>query len=517
MKKFYIEEFISIKELVKILEISEIEFIKLTFLKGIVIKKNEILKFETVKNLCKILFNYEILKKNIIKNININLKLFFYISIIGNVNSGKTTLMDFIFKNDISLKETGKITQTVNILETYFYEKKIFFFDLPGHKLFNKVIETYINFSNIIFLIISIENEKDNVYENVLNIIKKKNLNLIICINKIDKNKNKKFFFEDYKICRISSKNGFGIKKLIKESINYFLSLKNINYIIDDADGIIVNSYYENSDFITTVFLLKREFKAKNFFFFKNEKVYIEKFFINEEEKFFCISPCIIKIKNVYFPIDFFFSIKKNDNFKIKEVYREKYFLINNYYIKSDNHTIGISVLDFYNNLKTNNKINIKISLGNFTEKDLKYCENFKCKIILINSKISNLIKKKIINKNFFFKEFFLINDLIEYFNNEYNLNKNELITGELLVKEIFPCGKNKKIAGCLVVSGYLNIENTIKIYKELKLIFQGKINTLKIKNNSVESVKQNEECGINIKNFNDVEIGLKIFSIVYV
>ncbi|WMC18730.1 MAG: GTP-binding protein [Candidatus Carsonella ruddii] len=517
MKKFYIEEFISIKELVKILEIDEIEFIKLTFLKGIIFKKNEILKFETVKNLCKILFNYEIIKKNIIKNINSNTKNFFYISIIGNVNSGKTTLMDFIFKNNISLNEIGKITQTVNILETYFYKKKIFFFDLPGHKLFNKVIQTYVDFSNIIFLIVSIDNEKDNIYENILNIIKKKNTNLIICINKIDKNKNKIFFFEDYKICKISSFNGYGVKKLIKESIDYFLSLKNVNFIDDNVEGIIVNSYYENSNFITTIFLLKGEFKIKNYFFFKNEEIFIEKIFINNIEQDFCISPCIIKTKNIYFPIDFFFSIKKNNNFKIKEIYREKYHNLNYYYIKSDNHTIGISILDFYNNLKTNNKINIIVNLGNFTEKDLKYCENFKCKIILVSNKINSLIKKKIINKNIFLKEFYLLNDVIDYFINEYNLNKNELITGELIVKGIFPCGKNKKIAGCFVSSGYLNINNTIKIYKELKLIFQGKINTLKIKNNSVEVVNKNEECGINVKNFNDIEIGFKIFSVIYV
>ncbi|XZR52670.1 MAG: GTP-binding protein [Candidatus Carsonella ruddii] len=517
MKKFYIEEFITIKELVRILEIDEIEFIKLNFLKGIIIKKNEILSFETVKNLCKILFNYEIIKKNITKNINSNLKKFFYISIIGNVNSGKTTLMDFIFKNNISLNEIGKITQTVNILETYFYEKKIFFFDLPGHKLFSKVIETYINFSNIIFLIISIDNEKDNVYENILNLIKEKNSNLIICINKIDKNKNKNFYFENYKICKISSNNGYGVKKLIKESINYFLSLKNINFIEDNVEGIIVNSFYENNNFITTIFLLKGNFKTKNIFFFKNEEVYIEKFFINKIETDYCIAPCILTTKNIYFPIDFFFSTKKKKNFKIKEIYREKYHNLNNYYIKTDNHTIGISIINFYNNLKTNNKININVSLGNFTEKDFKYCENFNCKIILINNKINNLIKKKIINKNIFLKEFLLLNDLIDYFINEYNLNKNELITGELIIKDIFPCGKNKKIAGCFVSSGYLNIENTIKIYKELKLIFQGKINTLKIKNNSVEVVKQNEECGINIKNFNDIEIGLKIFSIIYV
>ncbi|AFP84114.1 putative translation initiation factor IF-2 [Candidatus Carsonella ruddii HT isolate Thao2000] len=515
MNDIYIDEFITVKELSILLKIEEIEFIKNVFLKGIIIKKNEVLKFNTAKYLCEKIFNKKVFKKSNI-NLTSNNNNFFYISIIGNVNSGKTTLIDFIFKNNVSTKEIGKITQTVNILETYFYKKKIFFFDLPGHKIFNKIIETYVEISNLIFLIISVEDDLNDIYNNIKKIININNKNLIICINKIDKNKNKKIYFENYKIFRISSINGYGVKNLIKNSIKYFSSIEKINFLNINNDGILINSYYENNNFITTFFLLKNNFKTKNYIYFKNSKFFIEKIYINDIESEECISPCIFKTKNIYFPIEFFFSIKENNINFIKEAQIEKYYNLNYYYIKSDNHTICISLFDYYNNLKFNNKIIIKIEIGEFTEKDFKKCLNFNYKIILINSKINCFLKKKILKKNIFLKEFLFLNDLIQYFNENYNLNKNEIKIGELLIKEIFPCSKNKKIAGCVVTFGYIDIRNSIKIYKDLKLIFQGKINSLKKNNNIVDNVKLNEECGINIKNFNDIEINMKIVSFLY-
>ncbi|WP_432781945.1 translation initiation factor IF-2 N-terminal domain-containing protein [Candidatus Carsonella ruddii] len=128
MNNFYIEEKITLKELSEITKIDEIDFVKKTFLKGISLKKNEILNFETAKILCKDLFNINILKKNSFEFKTKLLNNNFYISIIGNVNSGKTTLLDFIFKTNISSKEFGKITQFVTVFELFFYNKKIFFF-----------------------------------------------------------------------------------------------------------------------------------------------------------------------------------------------------------------------------------------------------------------------------------------------------------------------------------------------------------------------------------------------------
>ncbi|AGS06573.1 GTP-binding protein [Candidatus Carsonella ruddii] len=515
MNNFYIEEKITLKELSEITKIDEIDFVKKTFLKGISLKKNEILNFETAKILCKDLFNINILKKNSFEFKTKLLNNNFYISIIGNVNSGKTTLLDFIFKTNISSKEFGKITQFVTVFELFFYNKKIFFFDLPGHKLFNKIIKTYVNISNIIFLIISIDSEITKEYENIIDITKKYDINLIICINKIDKKCIEKIYLENLKIFKISSKNGYGVKNLICQSLNSFNFFKNFNNLYD---GIIVNSYIKNNIFYTTLFLFKNTLKKNDFIYFSNEKIQIKNLYVNNIEMEEIISPCVFKTKSIVFPTDFFFSMKNKIMKKnLNNVYIENYFRFDNYYVKSSNHTIALSILDYYQNLESNNKIKINVSLGDFNETDLNYCINFNCKIILISINLNFNILKKINENNLFYKKFDLISDVIDYFVNLYKLDKIESITSKIIVKNIFPCGKNKKIAGCYVYEGCLSLNNTIKIFKELKLIFQGKINSIRIKEKNVDKVEKGNECGILIKNFNNIEIGMKIISINYV
>ncbi|BCG49300.1 GTP-binding protein [Candidatus Carsonella ruddii] len=515
MNDFYIEEKVTLKKLSEIIKINEIEFVRKTFLKGISLKKNEILNFETAKTLCKDLFNINILKKN---SFEFETKLFnnnFYISIIGNVNSGKTTLLDFIFKTNISSKEFGKITQFVTVFELLFYNKKIFFFDLPGHKLFNKIIKTYVNISTIIFLIVSIDNDINKEYENIINIIEKNDINLIICINKIDKKTIEKIYLKNLKTFKISSKNGYGVKNLICQSLESFKFFKDFNNLYD---GIIVNSYIKNGIFYTTLFLFKNTLKKNDFIYFSNEKIQLKNLYVHNTEKDKIISPCIFKTKSIIFPPDFFFGKNKNTlNKNSNNIYKENYFHFNNYYVKSSNHTIALSILDYYQSLKSNDKIKMSVSLGDFNETDLNYCINFKCKIILISLNLNYSILKKINENNLFYKKFNLISDLIDYFVSLYKLDKIELITSKIIVKNTFPCGKNKKIAGCCVYEGCLNLNNTIKIFKELKLVFQGKINSIRIKEKIVDKVEAGNECGILIKNFNDIEIGMKIISINYV
>lgn len=508
MTKYYINKEITIKELCNLVKINENEFIKKTFLNGINIKKNEILNFQKTKKICKTLFNIDVFENDLKENVyDFN---YFNISITGNVNSGKTTLMDFIFKKNISCNETGKITQYVTVYETLFLTKKMFIFDLPGHKIFNLVIETIINISNVLFLIISAEDKVDIVYENIFYLTKKNNINVIICLNKIDII-DKNFYINNQKIFKISSKNGYNIKKLMLYSIknNNFNKIK----FLKDFNGVIINSYIKDNNFIVTIFLFKGEVKLNDFLYFKNKIVFIDNIYLNNKFINYVKSPCIINIKNVDFPVDFFFSLNKNI-FLNKNIYIKNNF--DNFYVKLDNHTIAISISNYFNNLN-NNKINLlKISLGNFTINDLKYCLEFKCKIILIGLKLNYTIKKEIIKNNLFLKEFNLIHDFIIFFKEIYNSNKTEQILAELEVKNVFLCNNGKKIAGCFVKNGILNIDNSIKIYKELKLIYEGKIDTLKIKNKNIDKIYKNKECGIIIKNFNDIEIGMKIYSIKY-
>ncbi|MFI4913521.1 MAG: GTP-binding protein [Candidatus Carsonella ruddii] len=489
MKTYYINKEDYINEICNILNIKKEEFIKIFFLNNKFLIKN--INFEKIIVFCKKIFNLNILEKKIVVKKNIN---YYLISIIGDVNSGKTTLIDFIFKKNICFNEIGKITQSISMFKFNFNKKKIFLIDLPGHKLFELIISLITKISNIIFIIISIENEINDFYKNII-ILLDKNIDIIICLNKIDI-LNKNFYFNNYKVFKISSKNGYNIKKLIISSI------KNCNNILIDNNfyGFIINSFIKKKDFYVTFFLIKDCLKLNNFIYFKNKIINVDNIYINNISTNVVFSPSIFTIKNIEIPIEFFFSLEKS--------YFKNNFLYNNYnyFIKSSNHSISLSLLDYF---KKKNIINLKISIGNFNLNDLEYCINFNCKLFFINISINQKIKNKIIKNNIDFKEFSLIHDFIIFLEN--NINK-KIIKSISLITNIFNID-NIVVSGSKIIKGDINIEDYVEIYNHNKIVFKGYINTLKNKNKNVLKIIKNKEFGITFKNFDNVKIGMKIYT----
>ncbi|MGK2931044.1 MAG: GTP-binding protein [Candidatus Carsonella ruddii] len=489
MKTYYINKENYVNEICNILNIKKEEFIKKIFINNGFLTRN--IDFDKIIIFCKKIFNLNILKNETIIEKNIN---YYLISVIGDVNSGKTTLIDFIFKKNICFNEIGKITQFVSMFNFNLNNKKIFLIDLPGHEVFNLIINLFTKISNIIFIILSIENEINNFYKNIL-ILLDKNINIILCLNKIDI-LNKNFYFNNYKTFKISSKNGYNVKKLILNSIK---NCKNI-LINNDFYGFIINSYNIKNNFYVSCFLIKGFLKLNNFIYFKKKNIKVNNIYINNIATNIVVAPSIFIVKNIEIPIEFFFSLK--ENYLEKEIYHNNF----NYFIKSSNHSISMSLLDYF---KKKNIINFKISLGNFNLNDLEYCINFNCKLFFVNININQIIKKKIIKNNILFKEFNLIHDFIMFLEN--NIDK-KVIKSESLIINIFNIS-NVIVAGCKIIKGNLDIDDYVEICnKNNKNIFKGYINTLKNKNKNVLKIN-NKEFGITFKNFNNIEIGMKIYT----
>ncbi|BAF35099.1 putative translation initiation factor IF-2 [Candidatus Carsonella ruddii PV] len=525
IKNIYIDNKVLIKDLSFLINKPIEKLIKDLFLNGIFVKLNDYLFFENVKKICKKIYNIDVFKKENIKILENNNKLnkrtdVIFITVTGNVNNGKSSLIDFILKKNNVKFEVGEITQNISVFNFFFFEKKIYLFDLPGHSLFSKLININLSISDIIFYIISYE---DNIDYKKINdtIIKfeKLSISIILCINKYDKFKfGKKYLnFKNEKIY-ISAKTGFNIKKLINTSILIFNKKNKYIDLNNPGKGIIVNSCFKNDVLITTLFIFKGTLETGNFLNFKHISIKILEFFVNEKITSKIESPNIILIKNIQFPIEVLFEISNTrKNYFIGIDYKDKYYNFTNFYIKVSTHNMGFSIMNFYNDLKLNESINIvKLSIGVLNDNDINYCLNFNCIIITVGILISSVLKQKILINKIKFKEFDLVNDLIDYFKNFYKCNKIEKTIGKLKIQEIFPSGKLNKIAGCKVIFGEVNLKNNIKIYKNLKLIFKGKIKSIKIKNQTKEIVILNEECGILIKNFNNYEVGDIIESYIY-
>ena len=82
-----------------------------------------------------------------------------------------------------------------------------------------------------------------------------------------------------------------------------------------------------------------------------------------------------------------------------------------------------------------------------------------------------------------------------------------EIITGSAIVREAFKISKLGTIAGCYLTDGYIKRTNRVRLIRDGIVVYTGRINQIKRLKEDVQEVKNGFECGISIKNFNDIKV----------
>ena len=96
---------------------------------------------------------------------------------------------------------------------------------------------------------------------------------------------------------------------------------------------------------------------------------------------------------------------------------------------------------------------------------------------------------------------------------------ENEVFQGSAQVKQVFVASKVGKVAGCAVTKGTIHRKDRVRVKRGQEVIFDGEINALKRFKDDVKEVKEGFECGITVKNFNDIRTGdiIETYAIVKV
>jgi translation initiation factor IF-2 len=174
------------------------QIIKTFFLKGKILNVNTILDEDAVIEMC-LEYNIEFQKKKQINESNIIANLSFeddpknqihrapIVTIMGHVDHGKTTLLDYIRKSDVVKNEHGGITQHIGAYQIVFNDEPITFIDTPGHEAFKSMRERGANVTDIVILVVAADDGVKQQTIESIKIIKKNNVPIIIFLNKIDK------------------------------------------------------------------------------------------------------------------------------------------------------------------------------------------------------------------------------------------------------------------------------------------------------------------------------------------
>lgn len=485
------------------------------------------------------------------------------VTIMGHVDHGKTTLLDFIKKSKYVEKEFGNITQGIGAYQAVFKKNKITFIDTPGHEIFSQMRRCGSSITDIIVLVVSATEKLMPQAIESIELAKSYNVPLVVAINKIDlPNSNpKKIKTElsnngvliedlggDVQSIEISAKSGTNIDHLLESIIlkSELMDLKAYSNI--PGIGEIIETGIEKNQNIVSVILISGILKIGDSVLIDGEIERIRSIYDENNSQIKEIYPGqpgrILGIKSTpsigekflvindlkkYKKISESIKIKKNEaNLDTKELTEDELFdnLLNkteeskiiNLIVKSNNLGSLNSIVNKINALEPEEaEINIiKYSVGEVTINDVNLSASTNSIIYTFSLEENNRIKKYVKEKSVLVMNYNVIYELFDDI--ELRIKKmstpklKEEKIGEVEVRKIFESSKLGKIAGSYVKKGMVKRNAIAVINRSGEEIFKSRINTLKSFKEDVKLVAQNKECGITVKDFNDFKENDMIF-----
>lgn len=157
----------------------------------------------------------------------------------------------------------------------------------------------------------------------------------------------------------------------------------------------------------------------------------------------------------------------------------------------------------------------ISSGVGGITESDVTLAQASNARIIGFNvradSSARNMIKESGIDVRYYSIIYEAIDDLKQVLSGMLAPEVKEQIVGLAEVREVFRSSKFGTVAGCIVVDGYVRRSNPIRVLRNNVVIFEGELESLRRFKDDVNEVRAGTECGIGVRNYNDVRVGDQI------
>jgi len=464
--------------------------------------------------------------------------------VLGHVDHGKTSLLDYVRKTKVAEKEAGGITQHIGAYEIEHKSRKITFIDTPGHEAFSKIRSRGAKAADIAILVVAAdEGVKPQTKESLVH-IKEAQIPFLVALTKIDKEeaqpeKVKKELLEagvylenwggDISWVEVSSKTGQGIDELL-ELILLMAELENLKGDKNlPAEGVVIESFLDSKRGpVATIIITNGTLKVKNHIFaggVKGKAKIIENFFGEPIKEATFSSPVrIIGFEEVPPVGSIFISGEKEDILedKNKNFIRTKILgqgespiripLI----IKSDVISSGEAIEELIDRLGLNKNwafVLILNETGDVSEGDLKLANPNGTLIIGFRVKRKPEITNFLINNpNLILLEGEIIYDLEKQVEEAVEKNflekPTEEIFGKLEVLKVFNSVKGNQLIGGKVIEGKALNKARVRLLRNEEKINEGKLLNLQKNKVDVNEVSTNEECGLLVELKEEIKVG---------
>lgn len=477
------------------------------------------------------------------------------VTIMGHVDHGKTSLLDFIRKSHIQVKEAGGITQHIGAYQISHKSSNITFIDTPGHAAFNKMRSRGAEVTDIIVLVIAAtEGVKPQTVESITH-IKNAGVPFIVALNKMDlptadpvlaKSELAKYeitveeFGGDVPVVEVSAKTGKGVDQLLEMiQLVYDLEPKPFNDK-GPLEAIIIESSLDKYQGPTATALIKSgTISVGQQLFIEEDEFKIRSLTNSQGERVKTAVPSDpVKITgfNSTPPVGARITVEsKEPKLTVEEEkaptvktdeasqYEEDLkALLEEKEIETPptvNIILKADVEGTLEAIKANlpdEVIIINSSTGQVNDSDIDLASSTNSTILAFSTEVPKLIKRLAGEEGVVIKEYKIIYKLLEDIEKiilkllEPTIDEDELGVADIL--KVFEM-KGDRIAGCKVLSGLIKKSDLIHLMREDKIISDVKIKSLKQAKEDVDKIKAKTECGIVLSPQHTFRVGDKLIA----
>ncbi|MCF2950441.1 translation initiation factor IF-2 [Paraglaciecola aquimarina] len=492
------------------------------------------------------------------------------VTIMGHVDHGKTSLLDYIRRAKVADGEAGGITQHIGAYSVETDNGRIAFLDTPGHAAFTAMRSRGATATDIVILVVAAD---DGVMPQTKEAVQHANaagVPLIVAVNKIDKEAAdldrvktelsqidviSEEWGGEHQFVNVSAKTGQGVDELL-EAINLQAEVLDLQAVpTGPAKGLVIESRLDKGRGpVASVLIQEGELKAGDIMLCGEEYGRIRAMRDENGKDVKLAGPStpveILGLSGV--PMAGENALVVQDERKAREVAtkrhtkqrevklakQQKAKLENmfanmeagdvselNVVLKADVQGSIQAISDSLTKLSTDEvKVNIVGSgVGGITETDASLAAASSAIVVGFNVRADasarKIVEAEEIDLRYYSVIYSLIDEVKQAMSGMLAPEFKQEIIGLAEVRDVFKSPKIGAIAGCMVTEGVVKRSNPIRVLRDNVVIYEGELESLRRFKDDVQEVRNGVECGIGVKNYNDVKAGdqIEVFEIVEV
>ena len=491
------------------------------------------------------------------------------VTIMGHVDHGKTSLLDYIRATQVTEQEAGGITQHIGAYNVTTPRGKITFLDTPGHEAFTAMRARGAQCTDIVILVVAADDGVMPQTQEAIQHAKAAGVPIIVAVNKIDKEdadpERVKTELSNYEVIpeawggdcmfvEVSAKTGQGIDDLL-DSVLLQAEVLELKAIAEGpAQGLVIESRIDKGRGAVATILVQRGLLHKGDILLAGMQFGRVRAMIDEKGQSVLEAGPSTPVEILGLsqpPLAGDDALVVKDERKAREValfrqgkYRETKLArmtgsLENIFDKiSEGKTESLNIVikadvqgsiealrDSLQKLSTH-EVKVKIvsaAAGGINESDVHLALASDAMIIGFNVRASSGARALIEKEAVILRYYSVIYDVIEEVKKSMSgllaPEEKETILGLAEVRDVFRSSKYGAIAGCMVIEGNLKRNRPIRVLRDDIVIYEGELESLRRFKEDVNDVRQGMECGIGVKNYNDIKTGdkIEVFEVVKV